>query len=44
MKEYRVAFRREAILHLEELHDYIAGAGSPRNAAQYTEAVVRFCE
>jgi len=41
---YRVAFRREAIQHLEELHDYIADAGSPENAARYTEAIVAYCE
>ena len=44
MKPYRVAFRREAMLQLEELHEYVAEAGSPRNAARYTDAIVGFCE
>lgn len=44
MKAYRVAFRREALLQLEELYDYVADAGSPQNAARYTEAIVDFCE
>lgn len=44
MTSYRVVFRREAIQHLEELYDYIADAGSPENAALYTEAIVTYCE
>ncbi|HLR56423.1 MAG TPA: type II toxin-antitoxin system RelE/ParE family toxin, partial [Actinomycetales bacterium] len=41
---YRVVFRREAIQQLEELYNYIADAGSPENAARYTEAIVTYCE
>lgn len=44
MTGYRVVFRREAIQQLEELYDYIAGAGSPENAARYTGAIVAYCE
>lgn len=44
MNGYRVVFRREAIQQLEELYDYIADAGSPENAARYTEAIVTYCE
>ena len=44
MNGYRVVFRREAIRQLEELYDYIAAAGSPENAARYTEAIVAYCE
>ncbi|MDO5094729.1 MAG: type II toxin-antitoxin system RelE/ParE family toxin [Propionibacteriaceae bacterium] len=44
MNGYRVVFRHEAIQHLEELYDYIAEAGSPENAARYTEAIVTYCE
>ena len=44
MTGYRVVFRREAIQQLEELYDYIADAGSPENAARYTEAIVTYCE
>lgn len=44
MNGYRVAFRREAIQHLEELYDYIANAGSPENADRYTEAIITYCE
>lgn len=41
---YRVAFRPEATAQLEELYDYIAGQGSPGNAANFTDAIVAFCE
>ena len=44
MSHYRVVFRREAIEHLEELYDFIADAGSPDNAAGFTESIVSFCE
>ncbi|HLS13571.1 MAG TPA: type II toxin-antitoxin system RelE/ParE family toxin [Beutenbergiaceae bacterium] len=44
MTGYRVVFRREAIQQLEELHDYISDAGSPENAARYTEAIITYCE
>jgi len=44
VNRYRVVFRREAIQHLEELYDYISHAGSPENAARYTEAIVTYCE
>lgn len=44
MNGYRVMFRREAIQQIQELYDYIAAAGSPENAARYTEAIVAYCE
>ena len=44
MTGYRVVFRREAIQQLEELYDYISDAGSPENAARYTEAIITYCE
>lgn len=44
VNEYRVAFRREALLQLEELYDYIADSGSPRHATRYTESIVGFSE
>ena len=44
MTDYRVVFRREALQQLEELYDYIAEAGSPENAARYTEAIIAYCE
>lgn len=44
MNGYRVVFRREATQQLEELYDYIADAGSPENAARYTDAIVTYCE
>jgi toxin ParE1/3/4 len=40
----RVSFRTEAIEQLEELHDYIAGTGSTSNAANFTDAILAFCE
>lgn len=44
MTHYRVVFRREALQQLEELYDFIADAGSPANAAGFTESIVSFCE
>lgn len=44
MTRHRVVFRPEAIEQLEELYDYIADAGSPGNAADFTESIVAFCE
>lgn len=44
MTHYRVVFRPEALAQLEELYDFIAHAGSPGNAASFTEAIVSFCE
>jgi toxin ParE1/3/4 len=40
----RVVFSPEAEEQLVELYRYIAAAGSPDSAAQYTEAIVAFCE
>lgn len=44
MSGYRVVFRREALQQLEDLYDYIADAGSPDNAARYTDAIVTYCQ
>lgn len=44
MTAHRVVFRREALRQLDELYDYIAEAGSPDNAARYTDAIVTYCE
>lgn len=44
MPHYRVVFRREALQQLEDLYDFIADAGSPANAADFTESIVTFCE
>lgn len=44
MTHYRLVFRREALQQLEELYDFIADAGSPANAAGFTESIVSFCE
>ena len=44
MTRYRVVFRPEAAQQLEELYDFIADAGSPGNAAGFTESIVAFCE
>ena len=38
MSRYRVVFRQEALENLEELYDFIADAGSPQNAANFTES------
>lgn len=32
------------MLQLGELHDYIADAGSTRNATRYTDSIVGFCK
>ncbi|GAA1347672.1 type II toxin-antitoxin system RelE/ParE family toxin [Arthrobacter roseus] len=37
-------FRPEALKQVEELYDFIAGAGSPGNAEGFTEWIVSFCE
>lgn len=37
-------FRPEAAQQLEQLYDFIADAGSPGNAAAFTESIVAFCE
>ena len=44
MTHYRLVFRRDALQQLEELYDFIADAGSPANAAGFTESIVSFCE
>lgn len=44
MTHYRLVFRREALQQLEELYDFIADAGSPANAASFTESIIAFCE
>lgn len=44
MTDYRVVFRREALQQLEELCEYLANAGSPANAARYTEEIITYCE
>lgn len=44
MTSYHVVFRREALQQLEELYNYIADAGSPDNAARYTDAIVTYCD
>lgn len=44
MTSHLVAFRAEAIEHLAQLHDYIADAGAPDSAAEFTEAIISFCE
>ncbi len=44
MTRYLVVFRPEAVQQLEELYNFIAGAGSPGNAAGFTESIVSFCE
>ncbi|MBU2808578.1 type II toxin-antitoxin system RelE/ParE family toxin [Acidithiobacillus ferrooxidans F221] len=41
---YRVVFSPEAQEQLAELYRYIAEAASPDIAAQYTEAIVSYCE
>ena len=42
--KYRVVFSPEALEQLAELYRYIAGEASPEVAAQYTEAIVSYCE
>jgi toxin ParE1/3/4 len=44
VNRYRVVFRQEALEDLEELYEFIADAGSPENAASFTESIVSFCE
>lgn len=44
MTEYRIVFQREALRQLEGLYCYIADAGSPDNAARYTDAIITYCE
>ncbi|QDD62958.1 type II toxin-antitoxin system RelE/ParE family toxin [Herbaspirillum seropedicae] len=41
---HRVVFSPEALKQLTELYRYIAEAASPVIAAQYTEAIVSYCE
>lgn len=42
--KYRVVFSPQALEQLAELYRYIAEAASPGVAAQYTEAIVSYCE
>ena len=42
--KFRVVFSPEAVEQLAELYRYIAKAASPDVAAQYTEAIVSYCE
>jgi plasmid stabilization system protein ParE len=42
--KFRVVFSPEALEQLAELYRYIAEAASPDVAAQYTEAIVSYCE
>lgn len=44
MSGYRVVFGRDAAQQLEDLYEYIADNGSPDDAAQFTEAIITFCE
>ena len=44
MTHHRITFRTEALEQLEEIYDYIAAAGSPGNAAGFTESIISFCE
>lgn len=44
MTGYRVVFRREALRQLEDLYDYISEAGSPENAARYSDAILTYCQ
>ena len=41
---YRIIFTPEAADQLAELYHYIAEAAAPEIAAQYTEAIVSYCE
>ena len=41
---YCVVFSPEALEQLAELYHYIAQAASPGVAAEYTEAIVSYCE
>lgn len=42
--KHRVVFSPEALEQLAGLYRYIAEAASPNVAAQYTEAIVSYCE
>ncbi len=42
--KFRVVFSPEALEQLAELYRYIAKAASPDVAAQYTVAIVSYCE
>ena len=42
--KYRVVFSPETLEQLAELYRYIADAASPNVAAQYTDAIVSYCE
>ena len=42
--KFRVVCSPEAVEQLAELYRYIAKAASPDVAAQYTEAIVSYCE
>lgn len=42
--KYRIVFSPEALEQLAGLYHYIAKAASPDVAAQYTEAIVSYCE
>ena len=44
MTHHRITFRTEALEQLEEIYDYIAAAGSPGNAAGFTESIISFRE
>jgi toxin ParE1/3/4 len=44
VRTYAVVFAPEAEDDLLELFEYIAGHGSPANAARYTDAIVAYCE
>lgn len=44
MKSYAVKFAPEAEGDLAAIDEYIAEHSSPRIAAQYTEAIVAYCE
>jgi len=41
---HQVVFSPEAMEQLAELYRYIAEEASPHTAAQYTEAIVSYCE
>lgn len=44
MKHYRVVFSPEAEEQLARLECYIAAAASPIIAANYTDAIITYCE
>ncbi|MHA3905199.1 type II toxin-antitoxin system RelE/ParE family toxin [Castellaniella sp. WN] len=41
---YRVVFSPEALEQLADLYRYVAQAASPNIAADYTDAIVTYCE